>query len=174
MQSSEAKKDLGIFNTALVRTHSLIYIYCQNTSFFHSCHGGWNCIYNLGSSAIKKNSFQNYERFLVLTASRVAENIGKYTKVLRKYWGVNLGKRIKQASKSLYLADSFMTPRSLCQELAQLGPLYGWIITWIKPCNSSSRKQTRFRGNQIHVPLRHLDVLTVYSSCELKTRQDER
>ena len=38
----------------------------------------------------------------------------------------------------------------------------------------SSRKQTRFRGNQIHVPSRHLNVLTVYSSSKLKTRQDER
>ena len=44
----------------------------------------------------------------------------------------------------------------------------------MKPCNSSSHKQTRFRGNQIHLPSRHLDVLTVYSSCKLKTRQDER
>ena len=41
----------------------------------------------------------------------------------------------------------------------------------MKPCNSSSHKQTRFRGNQIHLPSRHLDVLTVYSSCKLKTRQ---
>ena len=44
----------------------------------------------------------------------------------------------------------------------------------MKPCNSSSHKQTRFRGNQIHLPSRHLDVLTVYSSCKLKTRQEER
>ena len=44
----------------------------------------------------------------------------------------------------------------------------------MKPCNSSSHKQTRFRGNQIHLPSRHLDVLTVYSSCKLKPRQDER
>ena len=38
----------------------------------------------------------------------------------------------------------------------------------------SSRKQTRFRGNQIHLPSRHLNVLTVYSSSKHKTRQDER
>ena len=46
----------------------------------------------------------------------------------------------------------------------------------MRPCNSrsSSRKQTRFRGNQIHLPSCHLDLLTVYSSCKLKTRQDER
>ena len=44
----------------------------------------------------------------------------------------------------------------------------------LNQCNSSSRKQARFRGNQIHLPSRHLDVLTVYSSCKLKTRQDER
>ena len=44
----------------------------------------------------------------------------------------------------------------------------------MKPCNSSSHKRTRFRGNQIHLPSRHLDVLTVYSSCKLKTRQEER
>ena len=36
---------------------------------------------------------------------------------------MNLGQRIKQASKSLYLTDSFITLRSLCQELAHLGPL---------------------------------------------------
>ena len=45
---------------------------------------------------------------------------------------------------------------------------------YIRPCDSSSRKQIRFRGNQIHLPSRHLEVLTVYSSCKLKTRQDER
>ena len=39
---------------------------------------------------------------------------------------------------------------------------------------SSSRKQTRFWGNQIHLRSRPLDVLTVFSSCKLKTRQDER
>ena len=50
---------------------------------------------------------------------------------------MNLGKRIKQASKSLYLTDSFITLCSLCQELAHLG-------------------------------------LTVFSSCKLKTGQDER
>ena len=44
----------------------------------------------------------------------------------------------------------------------------------LDPCNSSSRKQTSFRGNQIRLPSRHLDVLTVCSSCKLKTRQDER
>ena len=48
------------------------------------------------------------------------------------------------------------------------------IQTSIKPRNSSSRKQTRFRRNQIDLPSRHLDVLTVYSNCKLKTRQDER
>ena len=36
---------------------------------------------------------------------------------------MNLGQRIKQASKSLYLTDSFITLRSLCQELAHLGPI---------------------------------------------------
>ena len=44
----------------------------------------------------------------------------------------------------------------------------------MKTCTSSSSKQTGFRGNQIHLPSRHLDVLTVYSSCKLKIRQDER
>ena len=39
---------------------------------------------------------------------------------------------------------------------------------------SSSRKQTRFRGNQIHLPSCHLVLLTVYRSCKLETRQDER
>ena len=37
----------------------------------------------------------------------------------------------------------------------------------------SSRKQTRFRGNQIHQPSRHLDLLTV-CIWKLKTRQDKR
>ena len=36
---------------------------------------------------------------------------------------MNLGQRIKQASKSLYLTDSVITLRSLCQELAHLGPI---------------------------------------------------
>ena len=40
----------------------------------------------------------------------------EYAKVLRKYWGVNLGQRIKQASKSLYLTGSFISLCSLCQE----------------------------------------------------------
>ena len=37
-------------------------------------------------------------------------------------------------------------------------------------------KQVQFRGNklQIHLLSRHFDVLRVYSSCKLKTRQDER
>ena len=51
--------------------------------------------------------------------------IGKYAKVLRKYWGVNLGQRLKPANKSLHLTSSFITLRSLCQELAHLGSLYG-------------------------------------------------
>ena len=44
---------------------------------------------------------------------------------------------------------------------------------WIK-CNLSRHKQTHFRGNQIHLPSHHLDMLTVYSSCKVKTWQDER
>ena len=36
---------------------------------------------------------------------------------------MNLGQRIKQASKSLYLTDSVITLRSLYHELAHLGPI---------------------------------------------------
>ena len=53
-------------------------------------------------------------------------------------------------------------------------PRSGSFGSPIRICNSSSRKQTRFRGNQIHLPSCHLDLLTVYSSCKLKTRQDNR
>jgi len=70
------------------------------------------------------NTKRKLQRFLVLM--RVGwPRIGKYAKVLRKYWGVNLGQRIKAASKSLYLTDNFITPRPLCQELAHLGFLHG-------------------------------------------------
>ena len=103
--------------------------------------------------------------------------IGKYPKVRKKYWGVNLGQRIKQARKSLHFTDSFITLRLLCQDIGSFGlsrrTKYKLLI---KPCNSSSRKQTRFRGNQIHLPSRHLDVLTEklgrtkQSSAERKIR----
>ena len=53
-------------------------------------------------------------------------------------------------------------------------PRIGSFGSPIRICNSSSRKQTRFRGNQIHLPSCHLDLLTVYSSCKLKTRQDNK
>ena len=36
---------------------------------------------------------------------------------------MNLGQRIKQASKILYLTDGFITLHSLYQELAHLGPI---------------------------------------------------
>ena len=89
---------------------------------------------------------------------------------------MNLGQRIKQASKkSLYLTDSFITLRFLCQELAHLGPTRIKYKLELNHVIRVTVKKTRFRdrGNQIHLPPRHLDVLTVYSSCKLKTRQDE-
>jgi len=46
-------------------------------------------------------------------ASRVAENSNR-RKTTKEYCRVNLGQRIKPASKSLYLTDSFITSHSLC------------------------------------------------------------
>ena len=87
---------------------------------------------------------------------------------------MNLGQRIKQASRSLYLTDSFITLRSIYHELAHLGPIRIKYKLELNHVFRVTVKKTRFRGNQIHLPPRHLDMLTVYSSCKLKTRQDER
>ena len=87
---------------------------------------------------------------------------------------MNLGQRIKQANKSLYLTDSFITLRSLCQELGHLGPVRIKYKLELNHVLGVTVKKTRFRGNQINLPPRHLNVRTVCSSCKLKTRQDER
>ena len=36
------------------------------------------------------------------------EQGGKHAKVLKKYFGVNLGQKIKQTSENLYLIESFI------------------------------------------------------------------